>query len=200
MRAQSPCNAHQYHCSPTRHRQNRSPDDRKAEDKKVEKHNGQSSAVNKNTDNNSTIPSSQDEKNVVNVEITKSRSPKDESSDMHLKSDNNNTSPKVDSSEKKMHSNAQDGDKKKGRLNTSYCMRVYKGMCFVTVVRVHFVDVTPVFSVCFQESAPCASTGKVAAGTTNAEEATKLLAERRRQARAQKELDEKKREQEEEER
>ncbi|XP_033954513.1 MAP7 domain-containing protein 2a isoform X3 [Pseudochaenichthys georgianus] len=163
MRAQSPCNAHQYHCSPTRHRQNRSPDDRKADDKKVEKHNGQSSAVNKNTDNNSTIPSSQDEKNVVNVEITKSRSPKDESSDMHLKSDNNHTSPKVDSSEKKTHSNAQDGDKKK-------------------------------------ESAPCASTGKVAAGTTNAEEATKLLAERRRQARAQKELDEKKREQEEEER
>ncbi|XP_034055412.1 MAP7 domain-containing protein 2a isoform X3 [Gymnodraco acuticeps] len=163
MRAQSPCNAHQYHCSPTRHRQNRSPDDRKAEDKKVEKHNGQSSAVNKNTDNNSTIPSSQDEKNVVNVEITKSRSPKGESSDMHLKSDNNHTSPKVDSSEKKTHSNAQDGDKKK-------------------------------------ESAPCASTGKVAAGTTNAEEATKLLAERRRQARAQKELDEKKREQEEEER
>ncbi|KAK1882699.1 MAP7 domain containing protein 2 [Dissostichus eleginoides] len=163
MRAQSPCNAHQYHCSPTRHRQNRSPDDRKAEDKKVEKHKGQSSAVNKNTDNNSTIPSSQDEKNVVNVEITKSRSPKGESSDMHLKSDNNHTSPKVDSSEKKTHSNAQDGDKKR-------------------------------------ESAPCASTGKVAAGTTNAEEATKLLAERRRQARAQKELDEKKREQEEEER
>ncbi|XP_010793383.1 MAP7 domain-containing protein 2a isoform X4 [Notothenia coriiceps] len=163
MRAQSPCNAHQYHCSPTRHRQNRSPDDRKAEDKKVEKHNGQSSAVDKNTDNNSTIPSSQDEKNVVNVGITKSRSPKGEPSDMHLKSDNNHTSPKVDSSEKKTHSNAQDGDKKK-------------------------------------DSAPCASTGKVAAGTTNAEEATKLLAERRRQARAQKELDEKKREQEEEER
>ncbi|KAF3840888.1 hypothetical protein F7725_006750, partial [Dissostichus mawsoni] len=148
---------------PLAHRQNRSPDDRKAEDKKVEKHKGQSSAVNKNTDNNSTIPSSQDEKNVVNVEITKSRSPKGESSDMHLKSDNNHMSPKVDSSEKKTHSNAQDGDKKR-------------------------------------ESAPCASTGKVAAGTTNAEEATKLLAERRRQARAQKELDEKKRELEEEER
>lgn len=48
------------------------------------------------------------------------------------------------------------------------------------------------------ESAPC--TGKVAAGTTNAEEATRLLAERRRQARAQKELEEKKREQEAEER
>ncbi|XP_063343023.1 MAP7 domain-containing protein 2a isoform X3 [Pelmatolapia mariae] len=48
-----------------------------------------------------------------------------------------------------------------------------------------------------KEAAPC--TGKVAAGTSNAEEASKLLAERRRQARAQKELEEKKREQQEEE-
>ncbi|KAK5858419.1 hypothetical protein PBY51_002558 [Eleginops maclovinus] len=163
MRAQSPCNAHQYHCSPTRHRPNRSPDDRRAEDKKVEKHNEQSSAVKKNTDNNSTVPSSQDEKNGVNVEITKSRSTKGVSPDMHPKSDNNHTSPKAETSEKKTQSNAQDGDKKK-------------------------------------ESAPCASTGKVAAGTTNAEEATRLLAERRRQARAQKELDDKKRDQDEEER
>ncbi|XP_043995859.1 MAP7 domain-containing protein 2a isoform X2 [Gambusia affinis] len=43
-------------------------------------------------------------------------------------------------------------------------------------------------------------TGKVGAGTTNAEEATRLLAERRRQARAQKELEEKKQEKEQEER
>lgn len=55
-------------------------------------------------------------------------------------------------------------------------------------------------SVCFTESASCTSTAKLAAGTTNAEEATRLLAERRRQARAQKELEDKKREQEEEER
>ncbi|XP_054899703.1 MAP7 domain-containing protein 2a isoform X3 [Poeciliopsis prolifica] len=44
------------------------------------------------------------------------------------------------------------------------------------------------------------STGKMGAGTTNAEEATRLLAERRRQARAQKELEEKKQEKEQEER
>ncbi|XP_019219721.1 MAP7 domain-containing protein 2a isoform X2 [Oreochromis niloticus] len=48
-----------------------------------------------------------------------------------------------------------------------------------------------------KKAAPC--TGKVAAGTSNAEEASRLLAERRRQARAQKELEEKKREQQEEE-
>lgn len=46
------------------------------------------------------------------------------------------------------------------------------------------------------ESAPCTPTAKVAAGTTNAEEATRLLTERRRQARAQKELEGKKLEEE----
>ncbi|XP_061607156.1 MAP7 domain-containing protein 2a isoform X2 [Phyllopteryx taeniolatus] len=47
-----------------------------------------------------------------------------------------------------------------------------------------------------RESSPCTSTGKVAAGITNAEDASRLLAERRRQARAQKELEDKKREEE----
>uniref|UniRef100_A0A096LYT9 MAP7 domain-containing protein 2-like n=1 Tax=Poecilia formosa TaxID=48698 RepID=A0A096LYT9_POEFO len=50
----------------------------------------------------------------------------------------------------------------------------------------------------FSEAAANTSTGKVGAGTTNAEEATRLLAERRRQARAQKELEEKKQENEQE--
>ncbi|XP_070774158.1 MAP7 domain-containing protein 2a [Enoplosus armatus] len=124
MRAQSPNNAHQYHYSPTRHRPNLSSDERKAEDKKVEKHSEQSkdeTAVKKNTDINSTNPSSQDEKNVV--EITKSRSSKGETLDKRLKGDTSernqspdrkdHMSPKVDSSEKKTQSNAEDGDKKK---------------------------------------------------------------------------------------
>ncbi|XP_014849358.1 PREDICTED: MAP7 domain-containing protein 2-like [Poecilia mexicana] len=51
-----------------------------------------------------------------------------------------------------------------------------------------------------KEAAANTSTGKVGAGTTNAEEATRLLAERRRKARAQKELEEKKQEKEQEER
>ncbi|XP_068571898.1 MAP7 domain-containing protein 2a isoform X3 [Cebidichthys violaceus] len=173
MRSHSPSNAHQYHYSPTRQRSNLSPDDRKPEDKTLERHGEQSKAARKNTDINSTNPSSQDVKNVVNAEITKSRPSQGETLDKHLRADTSekkqspdrkdHMSPNVDFSEKKMQSNAQDGDKKK-------------------------------------ESAPCASTGKVAAGTTNAEEATRLLAERRRQARAQKELEEKKREEEEEER
>ncbi|XP_042355818.1 MAP7 domain-containing protein 2a isoform X2 [Plectropomus leopardus] len=172
MRAQSPSNAHQYHYSPTRQRANLSPDDRRVEEKKVEKHSEQSKAVKKNTDISSTNPSTQDEKNVINAEIAKARSSKGDVLEKHLKGDTSeknqspdrkdHMSPKVDSLEKKTQSNTQDGDKKK-------------------------------------ESAPC-NTGKVAAGTTNAEEATRLLAERRRQARAQKELEEKKREQEEEQR
>ncbi|XP_015816272.1 MAP7 domain-containing protein 2a isoform X2 [Nothobranchius furzeri] len=51
-----------------------------------------------------------------------------------------------------------------------------------------------------KESPTITSSGKVGVGTTNAEEATRLLAERRRQARAQKELEDKKREKQEKER
>ena len=51
------------------------------------------------------------------------------------------------------------------------------------------------------EPSPLTPTGKTIAGTTDAEEALRLLAERRRQARLQKELEDKqRREQEEEER
>ncbi|XP_030009506.1 MAP7 domain-containing protein 2a isoform X2 [Sphaeramia orbicularis] len=157
MRTPSPSNLHQYHQSPTRHRANLSPDD-----KKVEKHAEQSkteSPLKKNANINSM------NSNTVNVEITKNRSSKVDT----LKADSSerNQSPerknqmhiRVDSLERKIQVHIQEGDKKK-------------------------------------ESAP-GSTGKLAAGTTNAEEATKLLAERRRQARAQKELEEKKREEEE---
>uniref|UniRef100_UPI0037E97C59 MAP7 domain-containing protein 2a isoform X2 n=1 Tax=Semicossyphus pulcher TaxID=241346 RepID=UPI0037E97C59 len=164
MRAQSPCNAHQNHYSPTRHRAHLSSDERRAEDKKADKHSEQCKAepaVKKNTDN-SVNPSSQVEKNDI-------RPPRGETLDKPLKVDTpeKSQSPdrkeQVEASEKKTQSSTQEGDKKK-------------------------------------ESAACTSTGKMAAGTTNAEEATRLLAERRRQARAQKEMEDKKREQEEEER
>ncbi|XP_036974310.1 MAP7 domain-containing protein 2a isoform X5 [Acanthopagrus latus] len=175
MRAQSPSNTHQYHCSPTRHRSNLLNDDRRAEDKKVAKHGEQSkeeTTVRKN-DNNVTNLSLQVEKNVLNNEATKPRSSKVDAINKHLRGDSaernlspdrrDNMSPRVESSEKKTQNNAQDGDKKK-------------------------------------ESEPCTSAAKMAAGTTNAEEATRVLAERRRQARAQKELEDEKRKQEEEER
>nr|XP_020454500.1 MAP7 domain-containing protein 2-like isoform X3 [Monopterus albus] len=171
VRAQSPNNAHHYHYSPTRPHPNLA-----SADKKVEKHSEQSKAettVKKNANINSTNPSSQAEKNVVSVDSTETKSSKGEAFSKHLKGDTSETkqspdrkndmSPKMNSSEKKMQSNAPNGDKK-------------------------------------TEPAPHVSTGNVAAGTTNAEEATRVLGERRRQARAQKELEEKKQEQQEEER
>lgn len=104
-----------------------SSDDRRAEEKKVEKHSEQSkaeTAVKKNTDINSMSPSTQSEKNVVNAEIAKTRSSEGETSDKHLKGDTSekkqspdrkdHVSPKVDSSEKKTQSNIQDEDKEKG--------------------------------------------------------------------------------------
>lgn len=202
IRAQSPSNAHQYHCSPTRHRPNVSSEDRKAENKKVEKQSDQSRAetpLEKKKDTSGTNPSLQAEKNVANTEINKTKFSKGEKSDKRLKGDtceNNQSpdrkdhvSPKVDSSEKKTQSVVQDEDKKKGDYSRVFIL--------LTSLKILWMILTPV-CLCATEAAPC--TGKVAAGTTNAEEATRLLAERRRQARAQKELEEKKREQEEEQR
>ncbi|KAM9729706.1 MAP7 domain-containing protein 2a isoform 1-T1 [Menidia menidia] len=173
VRAQSPSNSHQYHHSPTRHRQNLSADGSKAEDKKMEGKCGQSKtepAVPNTPDINGSISSSQAEKNMVNDELTKSKPCNGDPFDKSLNRDTsgkaqspdrrNKVSSRADSSEKKIQSITQGGDKNK-------------------------------------ESAP--AMGKAVAGTTNAEEATRLMAERRRQARAQKELDEKKREKEEEE-
>ncbi|KAM3601843.1 uncharacterized protein V6R79_019839 [Siganus canaliculatus] len=163
VRGQSPSNAHQYHYSPTR-RPHMSTDDRKAEDMKEKAKDD--TTVKKTTNNNRTDPCSQAEKNVVNVDITKSRSSKGEAVDKRLKGElaeksqspdrKEPMSPKMDSSERKTQEQLQDGDKKK-------------------------------------DLATCSPTAKVAGGTTNAEEATRLLAERRRQARAQKELEDKKR-------
>ncbi|XP_056267636.1 MAP7 domain-containing protein 2a isoform X2 [Pseudoliparis swirei] len=165
MRSHSPSDARQYHHSPTRQRSNPSPDA-----KTPERHGEPSKAVRKNTDINATNPSSREAKGAADADVAKSRPPQGETLEKHLRRDTpspdrkEHTPPNVDFQEKKMPSNAQDGDKKK-------------------------------------ESAPCASAGKAAAaGITNAEEATRVLAERRRQARAQKVLEEKRREREEEDR
>lgn len=133
IRSQSPGNAHQYHYSPTRLRPNLSNEDRKADDKKVEKHREQSKdeeVERKITNNNIISPPPQAEKNVVNADIAKPRSPKGEAFDKRLKGDASERnqspdrkillSPKV---EKKVQSNTQDGDKTKGEAHTndSFC-------------------------------------------------------------------------------
>lgn len=122
MRAQSPSSAHQYHYSPTRHRPNLSSDDRKAEDKKVEKNCEQSKTetpVKKTI--NSVNSSLQDEKNVVGVDIAKVKTSKGEhfikgdASEKNQSPDRKSHMPaKVGSPEKKMQNNIQEEEKKKG--------------------------------------------------------------------------------------
>ncbi|XP_060941297.1 MAP7 domain-containing protein 2a [Limanda limanda] len=174
IRAQSPGNGHQYHNSPTRHRPNMSSDDKKAENKKVAKHGERSkaeTALKKNTDTKGSNPSLQAEKTVANTEVPKTRSSKAETSDKRLRGD---TPDRIQSPDRRDHSSPKvDSSEKKTQSNVQEGDKK-------------------------KEAASCM--GKGAAGTTNAEEATRVLAERRRQARAQKELDEKQREQEEEKR
>lgn len=113
IRSQSPSNSQQYHYSPTRHRPPSSTGEKKADGKNVEKQ--------KSTDNNSMHPSSQAETNVP-------RSCRGQSLDKHVRGNTSENeknqspdrkqlmAPIVDSSEKKMLANAQNDDKKKGRL------------------------------------------------------------------------------------
>ncbi|XP_023198535.1 MAP7 domain-containing protein 2-like isoform X4 [Xiphophorus maculatus] len=154
-RTQSPSSSPQYHRSPTRCHPNQN-NDRKGEDKKLERRGEQpkaESATRTNAETKNLNSSSQGQfvRNLSRETYEKNHSP----------DRRNQMSPRPDPSERRLHVNGQNGDK---------------------------------------EAVANAPTGKVGAGTTNAEEATRLLAERRRQARAQKELEERKQEKEQEER
>lgn len=121
MRAQSPSNAHQHHYSPTRHLPKSTTDDGKAEEKNVEK-------PSKHESKPSTQPSSQAGNSVPDAEAAKPKSSKGQTFEKHLRGNSSENeksqspdrkvhmSPKVDHSEKKMQCNAQNGDKKKGRI------------------------------------------------------------------------------------
>ncbi|XP_077962868.1 MAP7 domain-containing protein 2a isoform X4 [Gasterosteus aculeatus] len=172
-RSNSPSNANRYHHSPTRPRPNPPPDDRKPVDKTPERHGEQPKAARKNTDLNGSNASSHDLRNGVGAEIPKSRPSQGETLEKHLRSDKHE---KHHSPDRKNHMSP----------NVDLCEKK--------------VQSGPQDGDKKKESAACASAGRVAAGTINAEEATKLLAERRRQARAQKELEDRKRELEEDER
>ncbi|XP_027887688.1 MAP7 domain-containing protein 2a isoform X5 [Xiphophorus couchianus] len=154
-RTQSPSSSPQYHRSPTRCHPNQN-NDRKGEDKKLERRGEQpkaESATRTNAETKNLNSSSQGQfvRNLNRETHEKNHSP----------DRRNQMSPRPDPSERRLHVNGQNGDK---------------------------------------EAVANTPAGKVGAGTTNAEEATRLLAERRRQARAQKELEEKKQEKEQEER
>ncbi|KAM3869202.1 MAP7 domain-containing protein 2a [Diretmus argenteus] len=177
MRAQSPIAARQYHSSPARHRPNPPTDDnKKAEEKRMDNDGEETrteTPVKKKSDINSPDPSVQAEKcSEKNVVNSEIAKNKSSKTESLDKSSRGDTSGKNDSPD---NNDPKSPIEKKLKNNDQDADKR-------------------------KESSPCTPTGKLAAGTTNAEEATKLLAERRRQARAQKELDEKKREEEEEER
>ncbi|KAM4620335.1 MAP7 domain-containing protein 2a [Polymixia lowei] len=183
MRSQSPSAVRHHHSSPMRHCPNLSTDDLKVEDKRAEGHAEESKAetsAKKKSNVKSSDSSSQAEKpvekNAVNVEACKDKSSKAETFDK------GETLEKTDSS-----------DKNDPADNTSAKVDASEKKPLKSNNNNQDADKR-------KESSPRTPTGKLAAGTTNAEEASRLLAERRRQAREQKELEEKKREREEEER
>ncbi|XP_047235252.1 MAP7 domain-containing protein 2a isoform X5 [Girardinichthys multiradiatus] len=155
MRAQSPGGSPQYQ-NPQIRRQPNLSDDRKGEDKKLEKKGEQFKAesaakTNADTKNRNSSSQGQFDKNLNRETPERNYSP----------DRRNQMSSRMDSSERRLQVNGHSGD---------------------------------------MESTALTFTGKLGAGTTNAEEATRLLAERRRQTRAQKELEENKQEKEREER
>ncbi|XP_061595537.1 MAP7 domain-containing protein 2-like isoform X2 [Cololabis saira] len=161
MRFPSPSNSHEYHHSPSRHRSIPPNHDRKAENK-METLASPSKAgpvLRNNACRNNSNSSLQTEKDVVRAEITNSKSCKGIKSDKNLVVD---SSDKNQSPARKNQTPRVDSSEKKMQDDT------------------HGGDKS-------KESPPVMSTGKVGSGTTSAEEATRLLAERRRQARAQKE-------------
>lgn len=114
---------------------------------------------------------------------------------------------KIDTPDKKMPkstSSELNADKSTGEtlLFTNLFVCQYLSTPISALSKGHLFQCTLMSAVVFvTEPSPVITTGKGVAGTTNAEEASRLLAERRRLARVQKELEEKqRREQEEDER
>uniref|UniRef100_A0AAZ3PCF7 MAP7 domain-containing protein 2-like n=1 Tax=Oncorhynchus tshawytscha TaxID=74940 RepID=A0AAZ3PCF7_ONCTS len=181
-RTQSPCTVRQYHPSPIRHRPTTPVPDGKKEDGHVEEAKSHNNINDRNvskpetpvksmSDIQSPEKSSQadnPEKKLAKTETPEKRFPKTETPGMNLKGE---------ISERK-DSMTDTSDKKASKIDTPD-----KKMPKSTSSELNADKIT--------EPSPVTTTGKGVAGTTNAEEASRLLAERRRLARVQKELEEK---------
>ncbi|XP_029476745.2 MAP7 domain-containing protein 2-like isoform X4 [Oncorhynchus nerka] len=196
---QSPCTVRQYHSSPIRHRPTTPvADGNKKEDGQVEEAKGHNNISDRNvskpetpvkkmSDIQSPEKSSQAdtaEKKLSNTETPEKRFPKTETPSKNFKGE---ISEKKDNPDKKSPM-AETADRKASKIDTPD-KKMPKSACS---------DLNTDNST---EPSSVTPTGKGIAGTTSAEEASRLLAERRRLARVQKELEEKqRREQEEDER
>nr|XP_046172833.1 MAP7 domain-containing protein 2-like isoform X2 [Oncorhynchus gorbuscha] len=181
-RTQSPCTVRQYHPSPIRHRPTTPVPDGNKEDGHVEEaksHNNindrnvskPETPVKRMSDIQSPEKSSQadnPEKKLAKTETPEKRFPKTETPGMNLKGEiSERKDSMTDTSDRK--TSKIDTPEKKMPKSTSSELNADKST----------------------EPSPVTTTGKGVAGTTNAEEASRLLAERRRLARVQKELEEK---------
>lgn len=151
----------------------------------------------KHESKSSSQPSTQGRNGVLDVDAAKSKSCKGQTFEKHLRGNStenvkspspdrkSHMSPKVDHSDKKVQCSTQNGEKKKGKVvwQLEKALLNLKGMSFEMSCNTATLPLA--------ESESGVLTVKAAAGTTNAEEATRLLTERRRQARAQKEQEEK---------
>ncbi|XP_013984770.1 MAP7 domain-containing protein 2 isoform X2 [Salmo salar] len=196
---QSPCTLRQYHSSPIRHRPTTPvTDGNKKEDGQVEEAKGHNNISDRNvskpetpvkkmSDIQSPEKSSQAdtaEKKLSNTETPEKRFPKTETPSKNLKGE---ISEKKDNPDKKSPM-TETADRKASKIDTPD-RKMPKPACS---------DLNADKST---EPSSVTPTGKGIARTTSAEEASRLLAERRRLARVQKELEEKqRREQEEDER
>ncbi|XP_029557213.1 MAP7 domain-containing protein 2 isoform X2 [Salmo trutta] len=191
-RTQSPCTVRQYHPSPIRHRPTTPVTDGNKEDRHVEEAKSHNNINDRNvskpetpvksmSDIQSPEKSSQadtPEKRFPKSETPEKRSPKTETPGKNLKGEISERKDSMTDTSDKKASKIDTPDKKMPK-STSSELNADKST----------------------EPSPVTTTGKGVAGTTNAEEASRLLAERRRLARVQKELEEKQRcEQEEKER
>lgn len=119
VRAQSPSSVHHY--SPTRHLSKPSTDDKKADEKNAEK-------MIKPESKPSTQASTQGADSVPGTDAAKSKSCKGQTIEKHLRGSScengkspspdrkGHMSPKVDHTDRKVPCSAQNGDKKKGRI------------------------------------------------------------------------------------
>ncbi|XP_021474411.2 MAP7 domain-containing protein 2 isoform X5 [Oncorhynchus mykiss] len=181
-RTQSPCTVRQYHPSPIRHRPTTPVPDGNKEDGHVEEAKSHNNINDRNVSKpETTVKSMSDiqspkkssqadnpEKKLAKTETPEKRFPKTETPGMNLKGE---------ISERK-NSMTDTSDKKASKIDTPD-----KKMPKSTSSELNADKST--------EPSPVTTTGKGVAGTTNAEEASRLLAERRRLARVQKELEEK---------
>ncbi|KAM6986709.1 MAP7 domain-containing protein 2a [Aplochiton taeniatus] len=194
MRAQSPCDVRQLRSSPVRNRTVTKTTDekKKAESKRVLNGKSEEAKAPNIIDNNLPKTEMIPEKKIAHIRTTEISS-KDHTSEKNISNTEapEKTQCKIETQCKSYKgANAERKDSSEKALDKTHTIpnveAPEKKILKSTSSELNAGDKST-------EPSPLTPTGKPGAGTTNAEEASRLLAERRRQARIQKELEEKQR-------